>query len=217
MRRRAALGGRGRTCALHDLWPRLLSGLPPATMPKMRREDGAVLGFPHAMNRARRRLSGGARYQPCSLTLAVGKIGLRDLPEQRARHFAVDYGPRRTAWNRSYVRTWPDEGIAFGGDDPGWQVVQAEPALFGHRKGNGIRRIGRGRMSDGQDQDLSVPLADLHRERQHQGGPVLPPFFPPGGILIGPEVGVADDTARRRWRAGGHAPSCANLSISGRN
>jgi hypothetical protein len=71
-------------------------------------------------------------------------------------------------------------------------------------------------MRDGENENLGLAAVSANRQCRNDGGAVPSRFFAAASVLLGPEIGIADDGAAFRKREIQRLP-LANAPISARN
>lgn len=93
------------------------------------------------------------------------------------------------------VRSGPDEAVALRQDNPRPLVVKSQAPLGGRRDFNGVLRIGRRRMRDGQNPHGRRTVFQRSDNRQDKHRTVLVCLLPSFEILPMPEIRISEEPA----------------------
>ena len=122
----------------------------------------------------RSRLARGVRFE--KLLSDSGEQAWRQHAENDAGKVAVDC--------RAQVRSRPAKLVALRNDDPRSLGVEPE-ALFGYCRNFNRDRIGRKRVSDGQNADKQRCVIVALHDKHNRARTVLDAFFAPGATCAG--------------------------------
>jgi len=128
------------------------------------------------------------------VTLGAGQLDepAFDLGKQRGRQRAV---VARVSVERPDIRSWPNKPVAFGQDDPGAVVIEAQ-ALFGcQRNFDCVRRVGWWGMENRSTRTAGLPSSTCATIANTSTGPILVALFATFEKLPMPEVRVAKEPA----------------------
>jgi hypothetical protein len=108
---------------------------------------------------------------------------------------------RAAAGDRPQVRSRPGKAVEFVGDDPRFLVIKAKAAFGFRRQFDTLPKVARRYVADWRD-GYDVDAVCLLHSKHHDAWPVLDAFLSPSACFVPPEVGIADDQARDRFRKG---------------